>query len=124
MARCKPGDLAIFVASAGDGSANSDIRSGMIVTVLSAAYIGEHYRGVDKKNLVIRLDQIKRSPCWRCRVAHPVKWVSLDGQFAQFLEVPLSDAHLRPLRDSDGEDETFQWAGKPQEEVKPKGVVK
>lgn len=35
--------------------------------------------------------------------------VDLGGNFEG-----IADKHLRPIRDSDGEDETLTWAGKPE----------
>lgn len=38
--------------------------------------------------------------------------IDLDGHSG------VADKHLRPLRDSDGEDETLTWAGKPEKKEK------
>lgn len=86
---CKPGDLAVFVRSTCG-------NEGLIVTCLRLATREE-----------IVANCLRNTPVWV--TDRPTRWSW--GQ-------PLCFAHdenLRPIRDSDGADETLAWAGKPQE---------
>ncbi len=97
---CKPGDLAV----ATDGS---------LWLVLHAAPVGVEYR----------------LPCGTKHCPGPAgRWV-LESMHAAGYPAPFEggikrlvrygsgpDSKLRPIRDSDGDDETIEWAGKPTKE--------
>lgn len=82
---CKPGDLAILV------KANFKENLGKVCQVL--AIEGEHY--------------VAEFPS-------PVRWVAGNGRTVTARRGLVVRERLRPLRDSDGSDETLSWAGKPQ----------
>jgi len=85
--RCKPGDLAVIVRSV-DGQA-----VGAIVECLQTD--GEHS---------------EFGPIWRVKTrGHGI--VTIHGTLAVFFHMP--DAWLRPIRDSDGTDETLTDVFKP-----------
>jgi hypothetical protein len=89
--RCKPGDLAVIVVSP------SGHNLSKIVEVCA-------YRGIHSEF----------GPIWRIRTGgSPL--VTEYGCVGVTCDIP--DAWLRPIRDSDGEDETLRFAGKPQETV-------
>jgi len=92
---CKQGDLAIVVRS----SAGNE---GKIVTCLRLATIEE----IEQTNL--RKDMY---PYWAIDQALPTRTYITNRPAGNFSFVP--DCVLKPLRDNEGEDETFQWAGKP-----------
>ena len=83
---CKPGDLVIVVGEPDDPN-----WSGLILRTVRLCEVVED-----------------SAPHWICepdRYIHPV-----TGRL-----VAWRDSMLRPIRDSDREDETLTWAGKPQE---------
>lgn len=91
MANCKPGDLAI--------THGLPVDNGVIVEVIGPydnsggwEYLGQCW-----------LIESKGSPLWLT----PTK---------RQQRIALPDFNLIPLRDSDGQDETFAWAGKPVKE--------
>lgn len=85
---CKPGDLAVIVG--GLGPANSPNR-GKFVTI--GKFLGRvnGWEGADR---------------WEV----DADVVGTRGT----LHRHVRDCYLRPIRDSDGTDETLTWAGKPQ----------
>lgn len=99
---CKPGDLAVIVR----GLHAENI--GAIVEVLRAAEMCEH---------VLPENGITYAQ------GHGFRWVirSIGRPLTHSNNWPNSKFHvardvaLRPIRPNDGEDETLQWAGKPQE---------
>ncbi len=87
---CKPGDLAVFVRS----SAGNE---GKIVRVVR----------LHKRQATIGPGNVLRPGIvWLIEPKMPA-W---DGS----LSAGAHDSNLRPIRDNDGEDETLQWAGKPE----------
>jgi hypothetical protein len=98
---CKKGDLAIRVSNAIHGL----VPVGAIVTVVE--YIGGCTNVLTGEYI--------------CDVWE-IEW---NGQRTGLFNAPLgaSDAELRPIRDSDGEDETLTWAGKPEQVSKPGEVT-
>lgn len=95
---CKQGELAVIVKS----FAPSNI--GKIVRCMEFCADGvalAHWK--------------KTGPVWR--IDQDTVWASQKGDQ---LRLPYaSDTCLRPLRDSDGQDETLQWAGLPQPVQQP-----
>ena len=86
--RCKPGDLAIIV--------ESDLgNEGNIVQCVKL--IGDLTQRDRHGNL-------ETVPMWDVDI-------DLDGEG----DKTIADYQLRPIRDSDGEDETLTWAGKPEQ---------
>lgn len=103
--RCKPGDLAVIVASCP--------LYGALVSVLHAAPFmdfmlpdGHNHVGVAPGSWVVEsLGKPFDAPCGR------------DGVTTRRRETRFGvceDHQLRPLRDADGEDEVLRIAGKPQ----------
>mgnify|MGYP006921370785 CR=1 FL=1 len=86
---CKPGDLAVIVRSQGN-------NAGRIVQCVRLHISQAH--DVDGVPLLL--------------TASGPRWV-IDRPLPGNLQT-VPDAILRPLRDSDGEDETLTWAGKPE----------
>lgn len=94
---CKPGDLAVIVRC------DYPENVGRFVRVVCRADGSEFawYEGEE----------------WECEPATPVIGLNADGAKTWGLEpVCLFDAHLRPIRDNDGEDEILRIAGKPVKE--------
>lgn len=91
---CKPGDLAIVVGGRGLEIDPLKMR-GRIVRCI---------RILGPDDLLGRYDE--SDPTWEVDldVRDPI-----DG-----VRVGIDDNFLRPIRDNDGEDETLQWAGKPE----------
>ena len=87
---CKPGDLAVIVR------ARVSANLGRIIRVTS---FDPYSRFVDRPGV---------SGGWRYEGAELI-----SSEFGlRCLRVP--DDVLRPIRDTDGDDESFSWAGKPQ----------
>ena len=89
---CKPGDLAVVVRRR-----------------YSDANVGKLVRTVRLVADILDAD----GPCWEVEslsgvLSHrDLKFCGLTGWF--------EDSRLRPIRDSDGEDETLTWAGRPEQ---------
>lgn len=97
---CKPGDLAVVVA--GERSA------GRIVNCVRLVESGDAVTSKCGRKVSLRVS-----------AAHP-SW-HIEGYTFQgvtgglVLELPVAqDSGLRPLRANGGEDETLDWAGKPE----------
>jgi hypothetical protein len=88
---CKPGDLAVVVKSA------NRKNLGKIVRVLRLA-VGVQLIKTDKS--------LSTDTVWQT----DAKIVGHLGDVHHFVR----DANLRPIRPNNGEDETLQWAGKPE----------
>ena len=92
---CKQGDLAVIVRS-------SSGNVGRIVVCLNIASTGELCRTFGSS-------MYSYAPIWRIDVA--VHW---RGSVSGCIEVPfITDKAIRPLRDSDGEDEMLRLVGRP-----------
>jgi hypothetical protein len=89
---CKPGDVAIIVRGA-----KRDL--GRMVLVVGPA------RRPDSDWTI------------RCVAGRPLIAKDHNGQRRPAVEPCAMDYQLRPLRDNDGEDETFTWAGRPLEKA-------
>lgn len=90
---CKPGDLAVIVHS------HFADTIGMLCLVTSQYDIDED-----------------GGWCWACRVSRAVSWEHEDtGEVVLGRNGMIPDSWLRPIRDSDGEDQMLRIAGKPQE---------
>lgn len=100
---CKPGDLAIIVNAKANPSLN-----GRIVKVLRRAVPGEIFV-MDGVGVRLREDRAKS---WIVESDRPMPFLSSPRVLFTKTR-PVQDAHLRPIRDNDGEDETMTWAGKP-----------
>ena len=90
---CKPGDLAVIISS--DGGHNL----GKIVRVLQLHWSSEYDLDGARFN---------KSDGPRWILEKPIDNIEGDPLFT------FPDAALRPIRDSDGEDESLTWAGKPE----------
>lgn len=110
---CKEGDLA-YVASP---RVTPGLR-GRFVIVERRAVPGDIFASVEGRLVRLTSDE----PCWVCRPAggSTLPWAPRKPDMFEFEERPIADAVLRPLRDSDGEDEMLRIVGKPE----PHGVVK
>lgn len=86
---CKPGDLAV-VASGVNAERSRNI--GRICSVIRFIGYVEGWVGTDRWEIDIEVIGTKGT-----------------------LHRHIRDAYLKPIRDNDGEDETLQWSGKPQE---------
>lgn len=78
-------------------------KPGDLAVIVRAFTAWEH---VGKIVRVVRLTRIDGDECWKT----DPELFTLDGRW-----IAWTDAHLRPIRDSDGEDEMLRIAGKPQE---------
>lgn len=103
--RCRPRDLAVVV---GPGVETPGLL-GRFVVVDRAARTGE------------RTDLLIYSgpgiAAWVCRPAAAGATLPIrhQGGVLEMRERVITDHILRPIRPSDGEDETLQWAGKPKD---------
>ena len=92
---CKQGDLAVIVRS-------SIGNAGRVVVCLNLASADELYS-------TFGLSMSSYAPIWRIDVA--VRW---HGTCDGLIAVPfMVDKAMRPLRDSDGEDEMLRLVGRP-----------
>ena len=94
---CKPGDLAVIKGCDPNGSGR-DI--GKLVRIVGP---GDDWSDVgDTRHF------------WDCDTLG--QRLECDGNSLSdgFENIDIPDEHLRPIRDNDGEDETLQWAGKPE----------
>jgi hypothetical protein len=90
---CKPGDLAVIVRSYAE-------NEGRIVRCVRLVnYLWNNMLGGAHVLPTWEIDQCLTNP---------------DGRLIRL----VPDNQLRPIRPSDGEDETLTWAGKPQETVR------
>ena len=97
---CKPGDLAVFV------KAHNQENNGLIVRVerwvqAEERYSARYYAG--------------RAGWLVVSEGRPMKCVLHDGEVVYTQGAVALDYMLKPLRDSDGEDEMLRIAGKPKE---------
>ncbi len=102
--RCKVGDLAVVVAST-----DTPQLVGMFVVVERPLADGEFVFGV-------RIETCG-APSWMVRSAAEggslpalCTWGDGTQELLHLLEVGIRDAHLRPIRDNNGEDETMSWS--------------
>lgn len=112
---CKEGDLAYVI-----DPCDTPGLSGRFVIVerLHAAHEVFDSVGVGGPRYTLK----HHAPCWVCKPADgtTLPWLNSDtGKTFDFKERPIDDAGLRPIRDSDGEDEMLCIAGKPE----PHGVA-
>lgn len=99
---CKQGDLAVVVYAE-----LTPEMIGALVEVVRFARPEEVVCGIRYDNDL---------PAWVCRpVSGRIPIRLLSGKFRIVTERVICDCLLRPIRPDEGEDETFQWAGKPQE---------
>lgn len=97
---CKPGDLAYTVGTERTMDIQRAHNVGRVVHVLR--YVGWHHFPRQKS---------PEPDVWVCEIKTPM----VDANGIEWSgEVLISDKNLRPIRDQDGEDETLQWAGKPE----------
>lgn len=97
---CKPGDLAIIVR------VMNEENLGEVVEVIRLASMDRHV--LAENGITYDFGVSTR---WVIRSAgrplkHSVGWPDSEWHIAR-------DCNLRPIRPTDGEDETLQWAGKP-----------
>jgi len=108
---CKKGDLAYVV-----GPCPTPGLSGRFVVVERRRAGAEIFISVEGQ--LARLDGDE--PCWVCRPAsgQTLPWVCIgglwDGKVFEFEERPIADSALRPIRDTDDEDEMLRIVGKPE----------
>lgn len=99
--RCKPGDLAIVI------HCDFPENIGKLVTVaqrITDKYSWYAYDGEE----------------WECTPLSPMYgWINDSKTWFELSNEPIAylDAHLRPIRDADGCDETLAWADVPNKEV-------
>ena len=98
MLNCKQGDLAVIVKG---------IDSGKIVTCIRLATTEEQDNVLYCKEAIWLIDRELDWTFWKDGFRSEV----LYNKFLTY----CTDSLLKPLRDSDKDDETFTWAGKPTE---------
>lgn len=112
---CKEGDLAYVVGSC----ATPGLKGRFVIVVrLHAAHDVFVSVGVGGPRFTLE----HPAPCWVCKPADgtTLPWLDLGTwKTFDFEERPIDDAGLRPIRDSDGEDEMLRIVGKPE----PHGVA-
>lgn len=92
---CKPNDLAVIVCN------DYPENIGRFVRVVCRA-VGDDFAFYEGEE-------------WECEPATPLLALNEDGSKSWVIEaVCMFDMQLRPIRPNDGEDETLQWAGKPE----------
>lgn len=102
---CKQGDLAVIAI------ALEPANVGAIVEVVCPAYVGEQIgAGSD-----VIFKPTNTGPYWRIRSCGRPLMVRINETNAlePVLEASCADSQLRPIRDSDGEDEMLRIAGLP-----------
>lgn len=109
---CKEGDLAYVV-----GPCNTPDLAGRFVVVERRSPLGEIFTSVDGQQVRLTAD----GPSWACRPAsgQTLPWTITganppQGMVFEFEERPIADSALRPIRDTDGEDEMLRIVGKPE----------
>lgn len=101
---CKPGDLAIVVSAE-----ITPEMIGRIVKVVRPVFSGET---VPCLGTLPIFDEV----VWLCSAEGgtiPARFS--DGVLRHLHERAICDRFLRPIRDTEGQDETLTWAGKPNE---------
>jgi hypothetical protein len=115
MSNVKAGDRAVCIRP----SPYNPATLGLIVVVKYAAPRGRGFALPNKQyHVTLRADRLH----WICKASRRLSTPQIcerDGtlvgsRMSSYLVLP--DAYLRPLRDSDGEDEMTRIAGKPTEE--------
>ena len=102
MLNCKQGDLAVVVRSKCG-------NAGRIVEVLMPLGIEPLFAG-----LVWDSGASRGAFCWLVRaLGQPLQTFS----HGTWVELPMPDSVMRPLRDSDGEDESLRLVGKPMDSL-------
>lgn len=94
---CKQGELAIVVKSKCG-------NEGRIVRCISLHLPGEIVRASVARYVV-------GTPTWKVEGSLRLRWPDTGEETEEAL---APDDNLRPIRDTDSEDETLTWAGKPQ----------
>ena len=84
---CREGDLAVTVSAR-----HTPRRIGWIVCCVRLVPVGYYHEPSDQE------------------ANGYGTWIVVDGRESWL----HADSRLRPIRDTDGEDESFSWAGKPQ----------
>lgn len=100
---CKPGDLAVIVRSA-------TTNKGRLVEVVSALGVEPSWNGYRW-----HLGHSEGQFHWLCRS----QGGPLESFKGLYMEMPLPDSILRPIRDpgDDAKDETLDWLPVPQKEL-------
>jgi hypothetical protein len=94
---CKPGDLAVIV--------RGSLNLGRFVEVLAPLGVEPEWGGY-----VWNIGTSKGQFCWLVRSAgEPLSTVA----GVSFVELPIADSALRPIRDQPGADETLTWKDVP-----------
>lgn len=93
--RCNVGDIAIVI-----NDLEMPINNGAIVEIVSAA-IPENYEVEGME--------------WECKAISTIQYFGGGTAKSGERGIGYRDCELLPIRDTDGEDETFGWAGKPEE---------
>lgn len=105
---CKPGDLAVIIREA---KGRDDICGRIVEVIKKAPSKGDFLLPCGYRH-----HEVNRGDEWIVRFPNLVK-VDLSCGGSRLAEFAcVSDCSLRPLRDSDGQDERFAWAGKPAKE--------
>ena len=105
---CKPGDLAIVIHSPVKKYSHV---TGRIVEVLYLAPEGVFE--LPNGNLQSPVNTEENGAYWVCRFLNPVEVGMADRGMFLVTFSPVPDVFLRPLRDSDGDDEMLRIAGLP-----------
>lgn len=104
---CKPGDLAVIV-----GTVLVPQNNGKIVRVVRRAVPGEV---VSFCGIKVHLRDDRTDSWWIESEGSDLGFLLANDHIVQCRERPLGDKYLRPIRDSDDEDEMLRIAGKPRE---------
>lgn len=107
---CRPGDLAVVIV---DGP-----FLGMIVEVLYKA-------PMEPFNLPDGYPHVPgKENSWVIKMQRPIVLsLKYNSEKRMTIYACATDSVLRPIRDSDGEDETMSWAGKPDPIVTDKEIA-
>jgi len=99
---CKPGDLAIVVSGV-----TTPEMIGYLVTIVRRLAPNE-------SNNHGGLYLLTSDVCWLVEGLPLIPERTMDGRLHMVRQRGIADHHLRPIRPSEGADETLTWAGLPQ----------
>ena len=106
---CKPGDLAVIIAS--DSHVNPD-SGGVLCDVID--HPPSKYFALPDGTRAASNSPLCDRRVIRLHRTIVVRWT--NGELHRAIYAVCPDSKLRPIRDNDGEDETLQWANKPEDQ--------
>lgn len=105
-ANCRAGDIAVITRNP---TGRNDV-AGSIVEVISVAPKEKFLLPNGDLNSAVQTDSLR----WVCRFRNKVEVMNTIRGAILVEYATVFDKYLRPIRPSEGEDETLTWAGKPE----------